>query len=202
MSVETRSFLSQLAKARARQEIPLMRKRAEQAWRMRWGAILPCTSARAVASSLLNVQSPVGADGDTLSTHEVERDYRCSGFVQKDARTKCSVSVWATRMQLLHSAAEDFARGETPASRPFFLATMTVLRKKDGGVCGIASASSSRRLVAKTLSVWSHRRAGVCSVSICSLHEGWDGLRWPCNPCNDGLEFSSHSSVCGRNWGP
>ena len=50
MSAETRSFLSQLAKARARQEIPLMRKRAEQAWRMRWGAIVSCTSARALAS--------------------------------------------------------------------------------------------------------------------------------------------------------
>ena len=73
-------FLSQLARARARQEIPLMRKRAEQAW-MRWGAIVSCTLARAVASSLLNVQSPVGADGDTPPTHEVERDHRCSGLV-------------------------------------------------------------------------------------------------------------------------
>ena len=55
-------------------------------------------------------------------------------------------------LQLLHSAAEDFARGETPASRPFFLATMmTALRKKDGGVRGIATGSSFRRLVAKTL---------------------------------------------------
>ena len=58
-----------------------MRKRAEQAWRMRWGAIVSCTSARAVASSLLNVQSPVGADGDTPPTHEVERDHRFSGLV-------------------------------------------------------------------------------------------------------------------------
>ena len=47
-------------------------------------------------------------------------------------------------LQLLHSTAEDFARGETPASRPFFL-------KKDGGVRGIATESSFRRLVAKTL---------------------------------------------------
>ena len=74
MSTEMRSFLTQLAKARARQETPLMRKRAEQAWRMRWGAILSCTTARAVASFLLNVQSAVGADGDTPPTHEVERD--------------------------------------------------------------------------------------------------------------------------------
>ena len=51
-------------------------------------------------------------------------------------------------LQLLHSAAEDFARGETPASRPFFFATMTALRKKDGGVRGIATGSSFRRLVA------------------------------------------------------
>ena len=58
-----------------------MRKRAEQAWGMRWGAIVSCTSARAVASSLLNVQSPVGADGDTPPTHEVERDHRFSGLV-------------------------------------------------------------------------------------------------------------------------
>ena len=41
--------------------------------------------------------------------------------------------------------------GETPASRPFFLATMTALRNKDGGVRGIATGSSLRRLVAKTL---------------------------------------------------
>ena len=35
-SDETRSFLSQLARAKARGETPLMRKRAEQAWRLRW----------------------------------------------------------------------------------------------------------------------------------------------------------------------
>ena len=65
MSAETRSFLSQLAIVRAQQEIPLVRKRAEQAWRMRWGAIVSCTLARAVASFLLNVQ----------------RDHRCCGLV-------------------------------------------------------------------------------------------------------------------------
>ena len=46
MSTETASFLSQLAKARARQETALMRRRAEQAWRMRWGSILACATAR------------------------------------------------------------------------------------------------------------------------------------------------------------
>ena len=50
-SDETRTFLSQLAKARARTEMPLMRRRAEQAWRLRWGAMLACAAAKAVASS-------------------------------------------------------------------------------------------------------------------------------------------------------
>ena len=49
--------------------------------------------------------------------------------------------------------------------------------------------------------VWSHRGAGVCSVSICPLHEGWDGLRGPCDSCNDGFVPSSHSSVRRWNWG-
>ena len=41
VSTEKASFLSQLAKTRARQETALMRRRAEQAWRMRWGAQSP-----------------------------------------------------------------------------------------------------------------------------------------------------------------
>ena len=51
-SPETQSFLSQLASARARAESPLMRRRAEQAWRFWWGALLSCSAARAVAMSL------------------------------------------------------------------------------------------------------------------------------------------------------
>ena len=38
-SEETRVFLSQLASARARSELPLTRRRAEQAWLLRWGAM-------------------------------------------------------------------------------------------------------------------------------------------------------------------
>ena len=57
-SEEARSFLSQLAKARARGENKLLSKRAEQAWRFRWGSLLACTGARAVAMSLLEL--PVG----------------------------------------------------------------------------------------------------------------------------------------------
>ena len=45
-SSETRAFLSQLAKARAREEVPLIRRRAEQAWRLRWGAMLGCVQQR------------------------------------------------------------------------------------------------------------------------------------------------------------
>ena len=62
-SPETRSFFSQLARARARGERPLLRLRAEQAWRMRWGAMFACTAARAVASSLLDLTHSHGAVG-------------------------------------------------------------------------------------------------------------------------------------------
>ena len=54
---------------------------------------------------------------------------------------------------LLTDAAQDFARGSVPDEifRPFMLATMTALKKKDGGVRGIATGTAFRRLVAKTL---------------------------------------------------
>ena len=70
-SEEARSFLSQLAKARARGENSLLRKRAEQA---RWSSMLSCTAARAGAASLLELPGARGADGATPETHEVERD--------------------------------------------------------------------------------------------------------------------------------
>ena len=63
-SAETRAFLSQLAEARSREEIPLMQRRVEHAWRLRWGSMLACASARAVASSLLELRRPHGADGE------------------------------------------------------------------------------------------------------------------------------------------
>ena len=81
MSMETTSFLSQLAKARSRQETALMRRRVEQAWRMRWGAILACATARAVATSSLNLCTAHGADGNTPPVHEVEGDHRYAGLV-------------------------------------------------------------------------------------------------------------------------
>ena len=36
-SGESQTFISQLARARARGEQPILRRRAEQAWRIRWG---------------------------------------------------------------------------------------------------------------------------------------------------------------------
>ena len=49
---ETRHFLTRLARTKVRDETPLMR-RVEQAWRLRWGSLLSCVAARAVAMSLL-----------------------------------------------------------------------------------------------------------------------------------------------------
>ena len=56
-------------------------------------------------------------------------------------------------LSLLCDAAEDFARGEIPdnVTRCLMLATMTALEKRDGGVRGIATGTSFRRLVAKVL---------------------------------------------------
>ena len=54
-SQETQRFLSFLARAKARSVPPLLRKRVEQAWRLRWGSLFSCTVAGAVASSLLEL---------------------------------------------------------------------------------------------------------------------------------------------------
>ena len=65
-------------------------------------------------------------------------------------------------LDLLCLAAEDFARGETPASRSFLRATMTAL-SKNGGIRGIATGSSFRRLEGKTLA----RQFGAV-VEVCA----------------------------------
>ena len=56
-------------------------------------------------------------------------------------------------LDLLCSAAEDFARAQPPhdVMRTFMLANITALQKKDGGVRGIATGTSFKRLVSKTL---------------------------------------------------
>ena len=66
----SRSWRS-LVRGDARHELPLMRKRAEQAWRMLWSGMLACTAARAVASSLVDLQHCHGGDGTTPHAHGV-----------------------------------------------------------------------------------------------------------------------------------
>ena len=70
-----RTFVAQLAKAKVRQEPRLLQKRAEQAWRMRWGGILSCAAAKAVATCLPGFE--VRSWGRTW---EVEADHRHVGL--------------------------------------------------------------------------------------------------------------------------
>ena len=66
----------------------------------------------------------------------------------------------------MRPAAEDFARATVPreVSECFMLATMTALRKRDGGVRGIATGTSFRRLVAKTLArQFAHEVEAACA---------------------------------------
>ena len=59
----------------------------------------------------------------------------------------------AETLQVLGLAAADFARGTVPrnAMHCFTMATLTALQKKDGGVRGIATGTTFRRLVAKSV---------------------------------------------------
>ena len=75
-SEECRSFLSQLAKAKVRGEAPHLRARARQAWYSRWGTMLACSAARAVALSLLERRRGQGSDDVTPSTSDVLADAR------------------------------------------------------------------------------------------------------------------------------
>ena len=79
-SDETRRFIGLLARARARNETKLMRRRVEQAWRLRWWTMLSCAAARAFAASLLGMRSSRGSDGVSLLSDEVVRDHRYAGL--------------------------------------------------------------------------------------------------------------------------
>ena len=79
-SDEAKIVVSQLARAKVRQETWLLRRRAEQAWRLRWGSLIACAVARAVALSLLELPRAVGADGNTPAAYDVERDFRHAGL--------------------------------------------------------------------------------------------------------------------------
>ena len=75
-SEETRDFLNQLARGKVRHEPAVLKRRVQQAWRMRWQAILSCSAAKAFAASLLEMRGGWGADGDTPPSHEVESTHR------------------------------------------------------------------------------------------------------------------------------
>ena len=72
----------------------------------------------------------------------------------------------AETLHLLFRAAEDLARAEAPEpiTRAFMSATMTALLKHDGGVRGIATGTSFRRLVAKTMA----RQFGKAVEAVCA----------------------------------
>ena len=56
-------FLPRLAKSR--QAPPILCRKVEQAWRMRWKSILSCAAAKVFTSSLLELRGGFGADGFT-----------------------------------------------------------------------------------------------------------------------------------------
>ena len=70
-SEECRHFLSQLSKFKARDEPPLLQQRVRHAWLHRWGAMLACSGARALALSLLERRGGHGADGPLPLHHDV-----------------------------------------------------------------------------------------------------------------------------------
>ena len=74
-SEEARIFIRLLARARVRSEPRLLQRRLEQAWRLRWYAIISCAAARSFAASLLGLWGGQGSDGKLPPSHEVERDH-------------------------------------------------------------------------------------------------------------------------------
>ena len=81
-SSETNTFVRLLAQARAGEEPPISRRRVEQAWRLRWGSLLACASAKAFAASLLDLRSG-GVDGDVPPAHEVVNEFRHAGLTSE-----------------------------------------------------------------------------------------------------------------------
>ena len=72
-SEEAKIFIRLLAKAHVRSEPRLLQRRLEQAWRLRWYAIISC--AESFAASLLGLRGGQGSDGQMPPSHEVERDH-------------------------------------------------------------------------------------------------------------------------------
>ena len=73
-SEEAKIFVRLLARARARSEPRLTQRRVEQAWRLRWYAIISCAAAKSFVASLLGWRGGHGSDGLAPPSHEVERD--------------------------------------------------------------------------------------------------------------------------------
>ena len=78
-SEETRDLI-QLARGKVRHEPAVLKRWVQQAWRMRWQAILSCSAAKAFAASLLELRGGSGADGDTPPSREVEFTFRYTGL--------------------------------------------------------------------------------------------------------------------------
>ena len=62
---EARSFVSQLARAKERSLLRVLRGCARQAWQYRWSAVLSFATSRSFALSLLDRRAAFGCDGDT-----------------------------------------------------------------------------------------------------------------------------------------
>ena len=79
-SEETVTFWRLPTAARARSQSALLRRRAEQAWRMRWGWMLACSAARAFPASLLEQRSNVGGDDNPPLISDVQSEFRHAGL--------------------------------------------------------------------------------------------------------------------------
>ena len=122
------SFIRLLARARTRNETTLMRRRAEQAWRMRWWAILSCAGARAFASGQQG-QEPSGFLSPTPPNLAREND-QPSPATWSYKLGICSLLPETCRLQ--HSAI--FIR------RPGMRRTITVQRRNQRSVdCQLSS---------------------------------------------------------------
>ena len=103
-------------------------------------------------------------------------------------------------LQLLTAAAEDFARASVPQEifRAFQKAHMTALAKKDGGVRGIATGTSFRRLVAKSLArQFAKEVESVCAQFALSTRAGTDCVGHAVRAMTDAHSTSTVLSIDG-----
>ena len=75
-SRETQAFLQCLAHGKAQAAPRILRGSAQAAWSRRWSSLLACPSAKAFATSLLEMRGDPGAGGHLPSVHEVLADAR------------------------------------------------------------------------------------------------------------------------------